>query len=342
MNNMENETNIKAPDLNTQSTGTEEEKNYTDPEIYGISKDQTVGLSTSPTILNNIISMISLPKGEKKGSEFPRIVLNFDKEGGSLWWGNEQKGVFFKNFGFVSDTFFDQLWGNGTIAFSAAKLLKNINYLRNFKEIIFWANPKTNIFAVQAGDVDIFTEYLDSPDEITTSMNKGADKTKKNSMVNFPIGLDSEYIPVMKESYKENALIYGADIDVEFLREIIARAQDKYASLGFYPFEISKDGILISFNDLLNPKDTGANKKKLVPKLNSLKVPEDEFKIRHVLGSILEGPAKNISGDVTIRFAGSKKAPVYLLKKEKKESGGILVSGFILGAVDDSGKGGKK
>lgn len=331
---------MEIPNLNIKEPEQDDIKDYSNPELYGIDKEQTLGLSTSPTILNNIISMISLPKGEKKSSEFPRIVLNFDKDNQTLWWGNKQKGVFMQNFGFATDTYFEKFWGNGTIAFSATKLLKIINYLRSFKQIIFWANSKTNIFAVQAGDVDIFTEFLDSPDEITTSMNKGTDKTKKHSINNFPMTLDSEYLPVMKESHKENALIYGADIDIEFLREIIARASDKYASLGFYPFEISKDGILISFNDLLNPKDTGANKKKLIPKLNSLKVPTDDLKIRHVLGSILEGPAKNISGDITIRFAGSKKAPVYLLKKEKNESGGLLVSGFILGAVDDAG--GKK
>lgn len=338
---------IKVPDLSAQTqkhaehAETEPEINYSDPVSYGIDIDKTVGFSASPTIINEIISMISLPKGEKKGSDFPRIILNFDKTAGSLWWGNSQKGVLFKNFGFATDSYFDKLWGNGTIALSAAKLLKNIEYLRNFKQIIFWADPKTNVFGVQAGDVDIFTEYLDSPDEISTAMNKGVEPVKHN-ISNFPMALDEGYIPIMKDTHKENALIYGADINIEILREIIKRASDKYASLGFYPFELSKDGILISFNDLLNPKDTGANKKKLVPKLNTLKVPTDDFKIRHVLGSILEGPAKNINGFVTLRFGGSEKAPAYLLKTDKNESGGLLVSGFILGAVIDDGKGGRK
>lgn len=329
---------MEVPNLDNQNQNIvsepEPEKDYGNPDAYGIDINKTVGLSTSPTILNHIISMITLPKGEKKVFEFPRIILNFDKEGGSLWWANKQKGIFMQDFGFATDTYFNKFWGNSSIAISATKLLQDLNDLRMFKQIIFWADPKTKIYGVQAGNVDRFSGRLESTEEVTTSLNKGTDKDIK-SFKNFPIALDAEYIPIMKESHKENSLIFGAEIEASELKIIMDRGE-RY-SVKFYPFEISKTGITVSFNDMLNPQE-GANVRDIIPKLNSLKVPSDDVKIKHVVGSLLEGPQKNLNGEITIRFA-AKQAPVYILKKEKNDSGGILVSGYILGTnIDDSKK----
>ncbi len=327
---------MEVPNLDTEKTeNTETVKDYGNPELYGIDVEKTVGLSASPTILNNIISMISLPKGEKKVFEFPRIVLNFDKEGGSLWWGNKQKGVFMQDFGFATDTYFDKFWGNGSIAISATKLLQDLNDLRMFKQIIFWADPKTKIYGVQAGNVDRCSGFLESIEEVTTSSTKGTDKIAK-SFNNFPVALDSDYIPVMKESHKENSLIYGAEIEASELKIIMDRG-DRY-SVKFYPFEITNKGITVSFNDMLNPRE-GANIRDIIPKANSLKIPTEDVKIKHILGPLLEGPQKNLNGEITMRFAAAKKAPIYILKKDKNDNGGILVSGYILGTnIDDSPK----
>lgn len=289
------------------------------PKELGIDVTETLGFSTSPTIMNDLIKMISLPKG--KVSEFPKIVLNFDSEQSRILWANKQTGMFFLGTGFASYNYFDNCWGNGSIGLTASKLLEVLEDLRVYKEITFWANPKSKIWGLQAGDIDQSRNYLENINEIKTHLPV---KPK------FPSTFDEEYKVVFKEP--ENNLIYGIDVESTELKLIYSRGE-KYKA--FYPFNINKDGISVSFGDLFNPKeDLGANKKKLIPKPSSLRVPSDDKNIEHILGPLLEGPATNLRGIVSMFFSGSSGTPVQILKKDKNTAGGILISSYLIQTME--------
>lgn len=316
---------IKTADLSAPvaSVKTVSRPNLSD---IGINESDTIGLTCSPTILKNIIEMIALPKS--KESDFPKFVLNFEED--RIWWGNTKQGVFFLDFGFASANYFDSIWGIGSVALSSSKLLSYIEQLRSYPQITFWANLKTKIYGIQAGDVFNFTNFMDNASDVKNAYHPTATAPK---MQKFAVTFDDNYIPTMKE--KENALIYGMDIESSELKTILD-VEDKFSAKQC-PFTISKKGITVSFNELNNPKD-GAGRKLLIAKPGSEKLPEDDSTIELIVGTLLEGPAKNLQGPITLRFASSAKAPCYILYKQKNERGGILISGYILSTKDKLAK----
>ncbi len=281
----------------------------------GINQSETLGLTCSPTVLKNLIEMISLPKS--KGSEFSKIVLNFEDD--KLFWANKQQGIFYLDFGFASANYFDNFWGKGALPISAPKLLGFLEDLRAYPQVTLWANLKTKLFGVQASNVDKFTNFIES-DDIKTAQSA------------IPVKLDADYIPIMKEP--ENALIYGVDIESTELKTIFERGK-KYGASQF-PINISSTGIVLSINDSLNPKDNGANVKKLNAKPGSEKLPPTDKSVDQILGVLIEGPATNLTGPISLRFAASGKAPMFISKREKNDSGGILYAGFLLSTKEKS------
>jgi len=275
----------------------------------GINQSETIGLTCSPTILKNLIEMISLPKS--KGSEFSKIVLHFEND--KLFWANKQNAIFYLNFGFASSSYFDNFWGIGALPISANKLLGFLEDLRAYPQVTLWANLKTKLFGVQAANIDVFTHFIESDDI-------------KTAQATIPVKFDSDWVPIMKEA--ENALIYGIDIEASELKTIYERGT-KYGASQF-PINISSEGINLFINDQLNPKDNGANKKKLNAKPGSEKLPPPEKPVDQILGSLIEGPATNLRGPITLRFAASGKSPMFISRKDKNDAGGILHAGYII------------
>lgn len=297
------------------------------PEDLGIKVTETVGFTASPTTIRELIDAISLPKDTER--VFPKFILNFTDNSATktpeeptdskIWWGNRTTGANLISCGFADYSYFDNAWGNASIALSASKLMEPLNYLRVYKEVTFWADPKTKLWGLQAGDVDKFSNFLDSPTEI------------KSSYVKFPFNL-KDYIPQFKS--EESSLIYGSNIDASELRTLFERG--KGFKVTQFPLKLKKDGISVSINDMFNPTDKGANEKKIISKPSSYNGPETD--IEFILGPVFEAPSKNLKGEITLRFPKTPDSPVYLSKRDKSTSGGILYIGTLIGTKIKGGK----
>lgn len=292
------------------------------PEDFGVKPNETVGFIASPTIIRMMLNLISMPKKEER--TFPKIVLNFDEKNKRIWWANKTTGSSVINWGIVSYNFLESCWGNGRIAISAARLSEYLEELHVYKELTFWANTRTKVFGIQSGLDDQFTNFTESADEVKSAYEK------------FVFKLDANYIP--NSTTVESVFTYGADLQASELQMIIERGK-KFAITQF-PFQVSKDGIKISINDIFNPTEKGANVKKLSLKPDSVILPEttQEKPVIYTYGSLLEAPVKNLSGQVTMRFPKVPNNPMFLLKREQSTSGGIFVAGFMIGAEKEKGK----
>ena len=282
----------------------------------GLTEKDSVGFTTDPSTLNDLIAMITLPKS--KAIEFPKIVLNFDPENQIVWWANSIPNI--SNFGFFDYKYVNACWGSGSVGLPSTKLIDYAKELRGYSEATFWAHLKTKIFGMQSASIDKFSDMTCEVPDIKTALAK------------IPVNWDSQFIPIVKD--KARQYIYGADVETSELALLVERASR--FSTNSYPFKLSADSISVTFNDYFNPKDNGANAKQIVPKPGSFSPPDSD--IVHIVNQVLEGPAKVLRGIVTMRFAGAPKSPLYILKKETNKFGGQLVAGFVVGTNEKTVK----
>lgn len=283
-------------------------KDSTSFSDIGLTENDSVGFTTSPTILNDLMRMIALPKS--KSIEFPKIVLNFNAKDQIVWWANGIPNI--SNFGYFDYKYMNSCWGNGSIGLPSVKLLGHAEKLKGYSEATFWAHLKNKIFGMRSASVDMFSDMTSEISDIKTAMGK------------IPVTLDENFIPAVKDPARQ--YLYGADIEASELSVIVDRASE--FSTNSYPFKLTSEEISMAFNDYFNPKDNSANVKKIITKPGSYSPPPTE--IVHIVNQVLDGPAKVLRGIITVKFTGVEKSPLYILKKETNKFGGQLVAGFVI------------
>lgn len=283
-------------------------KTFTDAQGLGIDKTKTMGIRTSPKLLEEFIRYASLPKKGGK-YEFRDIVLNFEEQ--KIWYASKSKDPYYiKSFGFANEGYFEELWGKGSVNISVKKFLKHLSFLKKYEKIIFYANPETNIIFMQdieEGKEDVFNQKFDLEHTYTaTTLPK----------------LGADYMPIPVNG--RGNYIFGGEIDAKILKQI-----DRVGR-GFrqnqYKMTMSPECTFVTFNDMTNPV-YGAGEITLVPTSGTtLNTPEQET-IRFGNLFSMEGPAKNFEGPIEFRISELNNTPLYLLKKRE---GGLSIAGVLL------------
>ena len=283
----------------------------TDLKDLGISEDTTIGIVASPTALIDLLNLVSLP-GEKNTFEYPKIVLNFAEK--LIWWHHKSIGKAFTNAGMITrENYFDKVWGSGTFGINAKKLALHLNFLRGYKELTFWVDLKTKTYGIQAANIDKFTGFLESVEDIATAQKVLPNFNDEGELVQKDTGKGFPYA-ITVETTELAALVERG--------KIFAKA---------YPLIINNEGIHIEFGDMMTPGASGANSKKLVPKPDkTYRIPTGNEEARPVLGEKIETIPRNIKGDVTLFFTEGKKTPMYVRKVQETELDGKMLAVMIM------------
>jgi len=290
-----------------------------------IAENETMGLVAEPGAIRKMIELIALPLKSDQ-CEFGKIVLHFDSKRKEVWWSNKAVGgSFLVNFGHATYDFFANCWGDGEVALPAIKLLGYLDMLKEAREVTLSVSVKKRIYRIQDGKRDIFNGFIDALSEVTT--HKPRIDYARNQSDN-QIKLDDNYVPILKEEIA--ALRYGGVVEARELKRIVERGS-KFG-IRTYPIDFSTNPgkLVVSFNDITSPADTGTNTKTIVFKEGTMIAPDTP--ISQIISEKLKAPAKALKGEVILRLAKKDKAPVYLLKVDKNN--GVMFAGMLIAAKE--------
>ena len=302
-----------------------EKKNKTNPIDLGVNKNETVGFIASAGLITNLIRLIALPLPPPQDSfEFGKIVLHFDNKRKELWWSNKAVGgSFLVNFGHATYDYFEKCWGDGEVALTASTLLESLKQSNKAEQLMFFADPKKRSYELkQDGKIDFFG-ILDAISEINTHRSR-VDSPRNKS--DFPITLDDNYIPILKEEIA--SLKYGGIIDAIELKTIVGIGA-KF-NMKTYPidFTVNPAEMFVIFNDVTSPVNV-ASKRRIIFKDGTMIAPITPFS--NVISEKIEAPAHVLRGEVTILVSKKEKAPVYLLKIDKSDNpNGMMFAGMLI------------
>lgn len=248
---------------------------------------KTIGFTAKPSLIKNMINMLSLPV-EKKPF-FPKIVLDMKEDGiTAIAVGPGDSLLSFCHF---SKNYFFETWGRGRIALDSLTALRSINMLGSYKKISIHLDTEKKIVMFYAGTIDKIAFNAESPDSVETAIK---------SIEDLPLPFNVEkFVPepgptIFFDKYFE--------VTAQEFQSLVDRAKD--FDIDYYPFQITKDKVSVGVGDLENPTD-GAFKKDL-PLLSFENPEEKELDVANIeVGSTLKNIVKNASGIMKVSFIAS-------------------------------------
>lgn len=248
---------------------------------------KTIGFTAKPSLIRNMINMLSLPV-EKKPF-FPKIVLDMKEDGiTAIAIGPGDSLLSFCHF---SKNYFFETWGRGRIALDSVTTLRTIKMLDSYKKISIHLDTEKKIVMFYAGTTDKIAFNAESPDSVETSVK---------SIEELPLPFNVEkFVPEPGPTISFNKYF---EVTSQEFRALVDRAKD--FDIDYYPFQIIKDKVSVGVGDLENPTD-GAFKKDL-PLLSFENLEEKDLGIVNIeIGSTLKNIVKNAGGIMKVSFIAS-------------------------------------